>query len=114
MRNSCVFCRIAAGKAPARTVYEDDRIIAFDDIHPMAPTHILVIPRRHIENVAQAEAADASLLGEMMLAAAKIAQAEGIGGEFRLVTNSGAGAGQSIFHLHMHLLGGRRMGWPPG
>ena len=114
MRSDCIFCKIAAGQMPARILYQDEQIVAFHDIHPVAPTHILLIPRRHIENVASAEAADATLLGKMVLAAARIAETEGLNSGFRLVTNSGVQAGQGIFHLHLHLLGGRRMSWPPG
>ena len=114
MRSDCVFCRIAAEQMLARIVYQDEQIVAFHDLHPVAPTHVLLIPRRHIESLADAQATDASLLGRLMLTAAKIAETEGLGGGFRLVTNSGSQAGQSVFHLHLHLLGGRRMSWPPG
>jgi histidine triad (HIT) family protein len=110
----CPFCGIAAGENRADIVYEDRDIIAFRDIHPKAPTHILIIPRKHIPSVAQAGAIDAAVLGRLMLTAAKVAEMEGLDGAFRLVTNCGARAGQSVFHLHIHLLGGRAMGWPPG
>ena len=113
MQANCIFCRIAAGQAPAEIIYQDERIVAFRDLHPKAPTHVLIIPRQHIISVAQAEAADAALLGELLLAAAKIAQDEGLAG-YRLVTNIGPEGGQSVFHMHVHLLGGRRLGWPPG
>jgi len=110
----CTFCGIAAGENPADIVYQDKDVIAFRDKHPKAPTHILIIPRKHLPSVAQAGAIDAAVLGRLMLTAAKVAEMEGLGGAFRLVTNSGARAGQSVFHLHVHLLGGRVMGWPPG
>ena len=114
MDPDCLFCRIAAGKAPARILYQDQEIVAFHDSHPVAPVHILLIPRKHLASVAQAEETDAALLGKLMLTAADIAGREGLEGGFRLVTNSGPQAGQSIYHLHVHLLGGRRMRWPPG
>ncbi len=114
MNTHCTFCGIAAGENPADIVYQDKDVIAFRDKHPKAPTHILIIPRKHIPSVAQAGAIDAAVLGRLMLTAAKVAEMEGLGGAFRLVTNSGARAGQSVFHLHVHLLGGRVMGWPPG
>jgi len=110
----CTFCGIAAGENPADIVYQDEDVIAFRDKHPKAPTHILIIPRKHIPSVAQAGAIDAAVLGRLMLTAAKVAEMEGLDGAFRLVANSGARAGQSVFHLHVHLLGGRAMGWPPG
>lgn len=89
-------------------------MVVFRDDRPVAPTHVLVIPRKHLASVAEADASDAGLLGRMMLRAAEIARQEKLGAGFRLVTNSGAVAGQSVFHLHLHLLGGRRMRWPPG
>ncbi len=110
----CVFCRIALGRSPADVVYQDDHVMAFRDINPDAPVHILVIPRKHITNVAAAGPADQAVLGQLLLAAAQVAAAEGVGEHFRLVTNNGRRAGQSVFHLHFHLLGGRAMGWPPG
>jgi len=108
-----IFGRIARGELPAEVVYEDDRALAFRDVNPQAPTHILVIPRRPIERLAAAEESDASLLGHLMLVARRVAADEGLE-DFRLVVNNGAGAGQSVFHLHLHVLGGRPMGWPPG
>jgi histidine triad (HIT) family protein len=114
MKSDCQFCRIANGAAPAEVVYEDDQLIAFRDRNPVAPTHILLIPRKHIDNLCDAEEQDAPLLGRLVLKAAEIAENEGVSGGFRLVTNTGAQAGQSIYHLHLHLLGGRRMSWPPG
>ncbi len=114
MNTHCPFCGISAGEDPADIVYQDADVIAFRDIHPKAPTHILIIPRKHIPSVAQAGAIDAAVLGKLMLTSAKVAEMEGLDGAFRLVTNAGARAGQSVFHLHVHLLGGRAMGWPPG
>ena len=114
MNPHCKFCRIAAGNAPAQIVYEDEHVVAFRDINPAAPSHILIIPRRHITSVAEAKESDATLLGRLMLAAAKIAKSEGLKRGFRLVTNTGPAGGQSVFHMHFHLLGGRRMRWPPG
>ncbi len=113
MNNLCSFCRIATGESPARLVYQDPEIIAFHDISPVAPTHVLIIPRKHILSVADASPADGSLLGRMVLVAAQIARESNLA-SFRLVTNSGRQAGQSAFHLHIHLLGGRTMSWPPG
>ncbi len=109
----CLFCKIAAGKIPSKKVYEDERIFAFEDIAPKAPTHILVIPKKHIARFADVAAEDAPLVGEVATRAAAIARERGLS-DFRLVANNGEGAGQSVFHLHFHLLGGRRMGWPPG
>ena len=112
---SCIFCRIAAGEAPAEVVLADDEAIAFRDLTPKAPTHLLVIPRRHVTSLAQAQPEDQALLGRLMLMAAEAARRTGIAdGGYRVVTNIGAGAGQSVFHLHIHVLGGRRFAWPPG
>jgi histidine triad (HIT) family protein len=108
-----IFGRIARGEVPAQVIYEDDRALAFHDVNPQAPTHILVIPRRPIEKLAAAEDKDASLLGHLMLVARRVAEDVGLE-DYRLVVNNGAGAGQTVFHLHLHLLGGRPMGWPPG
>jgi len=109
----CLFCRIAAREIPSKKVYEDDRIYAFEDIAPKAPTHILVIPKKHIARLSDAGAEDAPLIGEVAARAAAIARDKGLG-HYRLVLNNGEGAGQSVFHLHFHLLGGRPLGWPPG
>jgi histidine triad (HIT) family protein len=108
-----IFGKIARGEIPAKVVYEDDRALAFHDVDPQAPTHILVIPRRPIEKLAAAEDKDASLLGHLMLVARRVAADAGLK-DYRLVVNNGAGAGQSVFHLHLHVLGGRPMRWPPG
>ena len=108
-----IFGKIARGEIPAKVVYEDDRALAFHDVNPQAPTHILVIPRRPIEKLAAAEENDASLLGHLMLVARRVAADAGLE-DFRLVVNNGSGAGQTVFHLHLHVLGGRPMTWPPG
>jgi Diadenosine tetraphosphate (Ap4A) hydrolase and other HIT family hydrolases len=112
--SACLFCRIVAGEIPAKVVHEDDEVLAFRDISPQAPVHILLIPKRHIASVGDATVEDAPILGTLLLVAKKIAENEGIASGYRLVTNRGAEAGQSVFHLHVHLLGGRPMGWPPG
>lgn len=111
---TCAFCRIAAGEEPARIVYQDEDVTAFHDYNPQAPTHVLIVPNEHIENVDEVEAEDADLLGKLFVIARQIAQEEGLTGGYRLVINTGSQAGQSVYHLHMHLLGGRRMSWPPG
>jgi histidine triad (HIT) family protein len=110
--NDCVFCKIVAGEIPSRKVFENDRILAFEDINPKAPTHILLIPKKHLENLNDG-ASDPALLGEIVARSAALAKELGVP-DFRLVTNTGREAGQLVFHLHFHLLAGRRMGWPPG
>ena len=111
----CLFCRIAAGEVPAEIVHEDDQVIAFRDISPKAPTHILLIPRKHITSAASLTEANGPMLGALFAVAAQLARDEGIARTgFRITTNSGAGAGQSVPHLHFHMMGGRQMGWPPG
>jgi len=113
--DGCVFCRVAEGKAPAQVLFADDEVVAFHDLHPQAPVHVLVIPRRHVASLAAAEPADAELLGRLQLACAEAARRTGIDGSgYRVVANSGAGAGQSVFHLHYHVLGRRHFSWPPG
>ena len=115
MSDSCLFCRIIEGKAHARIVHQDERIVAIDDINPQAPVHVLVIPRRHVATLNELTAEDDGLVGEMIRRAAAIAQARGIDqAGYRTVFNCNRGAGQSVFHIHLHLLGGRRLGWPPG
>jgi len=108
-----IFGKIARGEAKADLVYEDDRALAFRDLSPQAPTHILVIPRKPIEMLSAAEAEDEALLGHLMLVAGKVAAQEGLE-NFRVVVNNGAGAGQTVFHLHLHVIGGRAFSWPPG
>ena len=111
----CVFCEIAAGRAPARTVYADDEIMAFHDVKPQAPTHVLVIPRRHITSLLDLSPEDDGLAGALVRKARDIAREMGFDGRgFRLVMNCGDDAGYSVFHIHLHLLGGRQLGWPPG
>jgi histidine triad (HIT) family protein len=109
----CIFCGIASGKIPARLVLENDEVVAFHDLNPAAPFHALVIPRRHIATLDDARSEDALLLGKMMSAAREAAAKEGLESGYRLVMNVGAGAGQSVFHIHIHVLGGRKFAWPP-
>lgn len=114
-KEGCLFCRIAAMEIPADIVFEDDEVIAFRDISPKAPVHILLIPRDHITSAASLTEANGPMLGRIFAVAAQLARDEGIAKSgFRLTTNSGPGAGQSVPHLHIHLMGGRQMGWPPG
>ncbi len=110
----CLFCRIIAGEIPSKKVYEDERTVAFEDINPQAPTHVLVIPKNHLQGLKEAGAEDAEMIGYCHLAAAKIARERGIEEGYRTVLNVGPGAGQSVFHLHVHLIGGRDLKWPPG
>ena len=113
--SDCLFCKIAAKTIPAKLVHEDDQVIAFDDINPQAPVHTLVIPRRHVASMAELNEADADLLGHLLLVGNQIAKQKGIAeGGYRLVVNTGRNGGQTVFHLHLHLLGGRPMHWPPG
>ncbi len=111
----CLFCRIASGEIPARKIYEDPDVIAFQDINPQAPTHVLLIPRRHIATLDDLTEADSATIGTAVVRAAKVARdlklpADG----YRLVINTGEKAGQSVFHIHLHILGGRAFAWPPG
>ena len=111
----CIFCKIAAGDIPADVIYEDEDVLAFRDLNPQAPVHVLIIPKRHIATLNDLQADDAELIGRMTLAAKAIAQKEDIAQEgYRTLFNCNAGAGQTVFHIHMHLLGGRPLGWPPG
>ncbi len=112
--SSCLFCQIAAGERPATIVQRGDGILAFRDSHPQAPTHILIIPIKHIESVAELQAGDSELMGRLITTAQAVAKAEGLAQGYRLVINTGRQAGQLVFHLHVHLLGGRAMHWPPG
>ena len=112
MTDSCLFCRIVRGEIPAKIVRQDEHTVAFRDIDPKAPTHILVIPKEHVASLD--EATDPTMVGRLMLAAAEIARSEGITDGYRTVINTGAGAGQTVFHIHLHLLGGRKLTWPPG
>ncbi len=112
--SDCVFCRIAAGEIPATLVYSDDAVVAFHDLAPQAPIHLLVVPRRHIASLAASLPEDALLLGRLLSVASRLAHQNAIADGFRLVVNTGAAAGQSVFHLHLHLLGGRSFAWPPG
>jgi len=113
MTDSCLFCRIVRHEIPATIVREDEHVVAFRDIDPKAPTHVLVIPKEHIASLN--DTTDPTLVGRLLLAAKEIALAEGIAEDgYRTIVNCGAGAGQTVFHLHLHLLGGRSLGWPPG
>lgn len=112
--NRTVFKKIIDGDIPAKFIYQDDHCIAFKDIDPRAPTHILVIPRKEIRSLAEVEETDVTLLGHLMVAISKIAREQGLENGFRVVTNSGKWGGQSVDHLHFHLLGGRQLSWPPG
>ena len=112
--SDCLFCKIAAGDIPADILYEDDDVVAFRDIAPQAPVHFLVIPRRHLATFAEVGEKEDALIGKMMRVGAAVAAENGIGNGFRVTLNNGADAGQLVFHLHMHVLGGRDLGWPPG
>lgn len=111
----CLFCRIVNKEIPSRLVYEDEKVLAFEDIKPQAPAHILIISKKHLASLKEADENDQNLLGYLLLTARKIAQDKGLAESgFRLVINSGPDSGQEVYHLHVHLLGGRRFGWPPG
>ena len=111
----CLFCRIRDGEIPCDKVYEDDDVLAFRDINPQAPTHVLIIPKKHIATVNDLADKDQAVAGRLMLAAKQIAAEEGVDDNgYRLVMNCNADAGQDVFHIHMHMFGGRRMSWPPG
>ena len=114
MSEDTIFGKIARGEMDANIVYEDDMCLAFRDLYPAAPMHILVIPRKPIPRLCDAREEDKALLGHLMLAANKVAEQQGLGDKFRLVVNNGADAGQSVFHLHLHVIGGRSLSWPPG
>ena len=110
----CAFCQIVAGDLPADIVHSTDHSIAFRDLQPQSPTHVLVVPRAHHANAAALATADPAALADLVDVAAAVAESEGLGEQYRLVFNTGADAGQSVFHTHLHLLGGRPMTWPPG
>lgn len=114
MSTTCLFCKIIARQIPATIVHQDEQVTAIRDINPAAPTHLLVMPNRHLASVAEAGSEDAGLLGALLLTGARLAAEAGLSGGFRLVANTGAEAGQSVHHLHVHVLGGRAMHWPPG
>jgi len=112
---NCIFCKIASGEIPSDVVYQDEHVVGFRDLNPQAPTHVLVVPRRHIATLNDLTEADAGVVARMYLAAKSIAEADGIAERgYRTVFNCNAEAGQSVFHLHLHVLGGRVMEWPPG
>ena len=113
MTTDCIFCGILAGKIPTEKVHEDEHCFAFDDINPQAPTHVLICPNQHIESLKSATAEHEATLGRLLMAAATLAKARGLE-SYRTVINTGPGAGQSVFHVHLHLLGGRTLTWPPG
>ncbi len=113
--SDCLFCKMVAGEIPADVVYEDDDVLAFRDINPQAPTHVLVIPKEHMATINDLSAVDAQIMGRLFLAAKKVAEQEGIADVgYRTVMNCNEDAGQTVFHIHLHVLGGRRMTWPPG
>ena len=114
MNADCLFCKIGAKQIPAKIVFEDGDVFAFADINPQAPTHFLICPKKHFASLHEAEASDQAVLGKMALVAAELARERKLENGYRTVTNTGAGAGQTVFHLHMHLLGGREFAWPPG
>jgi histidine triad (HIT) family protein len=114
MSEACLFCRILKGEIPSKKVYEDDRAYVFEDINPQAPTHVLIIPKKHIAGLKEATAADAEIIGYLHLVAAKLARERQVEDGYRTVLNVGPKSGQSVFHLHLHLLGGRVLRWPPG
>ncbi len=110
----CLFCRIIRGEVPSKRVHEDDQILAFEDIHPQGPTHVLIVPKKHIAGLKEATVEDSALIGLCHLTAARIARDRAIEDGYRTVLNVGPRAGQSVFHLHVHLIGGRTLNWPPG
>jgi histidine triad (HIT) family protein len=112
--SNCLFCRIIRGEIPSKKVFEDDFVFAFEDVNPKAPVHVLVVPKKHFAGLKEAQPEDAELIGRCHLAAAKIARERDIEEGYRTVLNVGPGAGQSVFHLHVHLVGGRSLNWPPG
>lgn len=114
MAQECIFCKIAKKEIPSSIVYEDEEIVAFNDINPQAPVHIIIIPRKHIPRVIDLEENDAPLIGKLFIIAKNLAKEKNIEEGYRLIINCNPGAGQSVFHIHLHLLGGRKFSWPPG
>jgi histidine triad (HIT) family protein len=112
--SDCLFCNMIAGKTPCKKVFEDEQVLVIEDIRPQAPTHVLVLPKKHIRGLKEAQTEDAQIIGYSHLIAAKIARERGIEDGYRTVYNVGPRSGQSVFHLHLHLIGGRDMRWPPG
>jgi histidine triad (HIT) family protein len=113
--SDCIFCKIRDGAIPAKTVHQDEHCLAFEDVNPQAPTHVLIIPREHIATVNDLTPANSAAVGHLFLAAAKIARERGLADNgYRVVMNTGAAAGQTVFHIHLHVLGGRSLTWPPG
>ncbi|TVR58963.1 MAG: histidine triad nucleotide-binding protein [Gemmatimonadales bacterium] len=113
--HDCIFCRIVAGEIPAQVVHDDDRALVFRDVNPQAPTHLLVIPKRHVASADHLTREDEGLAGHLLLAAGEAARSLGLAGDgYRIVTNIGRNGGQTVSHLHLHVLGGRSLGWPPG
>ena len=112
--SDCIFCKIVRGEIPSDKVRENDDLVAFQDLNPAAPVHLLVVPRRHIVSLDEAREEDRLLLGRILLTIPELAREQGVGGAYRVVNNCGASAGQSVFHIHFHLLGGRDLSWPPG
>lgn len=113
--SSCIFCRIIEGSIPAKMVYQDEHTFAFDDVNPQAPVHTLVVPKRHVESVQNLGESDQTLMARLLLTCARVAKDKGLSERgFRLVLNTGRDGGQTVFHLHFHVMGGRHMTWPPG
>lgn len=112
--SDCLFCKIIAGEIPSKKVYEDEQVFAFEDIEPAAPTHVLIVPKRHLPGLKEATPEDAAIIGYCNLVAAKLGRERNIENGYRTVLNVGPGSGQSVFHLHLHLIGGRDLNWPPG
>ena len=113
--DNCLFCKIVNGDIPASIVYQDDRVVAFNDINPQAPTHVLIVPRKHIPSLDEMTEADSAIVGNTLLKAAQIARDLQLTSDgYRIVVNTGEAAGQTVFHIHFHILGGRNFGWPPG
>ncbi len=112
--SGCLFCRIVEGTVPAKVVFQDEQALAFEDINPQSPVHVLIIPKRHVTSLQEVEAADQALLGHLVLTCNRVAAQKGLSSGYRLTVNTGRDGGQTVAHLHFHVLGGRRMTWPPG